>query len=315
MKRIEWNNVTWYSKMIAVFVLFCVWMMGIYLGNQLLDTAASISVATAPLPPKTSGEPVIGQPCDLTKYVPNPAESEAKDTKGLQCQAYGASDILNTSTPPGIWVEPDYKDALGFAAENPPYGKKNPAYAGYITDYIKSTEFLTKKWATYKTEDGKLTFSYPANHWKIKSEKDASSSTDHYTITTEPLPDKADPSGYINPFYIEYFPLEKFSDSDEGKALLRENPQNEVAKPKNLESTEIFSINGKPALLTTRLSQGTYGNLGGAITTQRLFIINDDLYGISRPGYLKVTFYHTDSDHDYAADFVARAFLNSIRLR
>ena len=33
--KIQWNKVTWYSKLIAVILFFCVFILGIYIGTQI----------------------------------------------------------------------------------------------------------------------------------------------------------------------------------------------------------------------------------------------------------------------------------------
>lgn len=33
-KKIEWNEVTWYSKLLAVLLFFIVLMIGIYIGSE-----------------------------------------------------------------------------------------------------------------------------------------------------------------------------------------------------------------------------------------------------------------------------------------
>lgn len=34
LEKIQWNKVTWYSKLIAVFLFFVIWIWGIYLGSE-----------------------------------------------------------------------------------------------------------------------------------------------------------------------------------------------------------------------------------------------------------------------------------------
>lgn len=34
MKKIEWNKVTWYSKLLAVLLFFIVLLIGFYLGSE-----------------------------------------------------------------------------------------------------------------------------------------------------------------------------------------------------------------------------------------------------------------------------------------
>lgn len=157
MKKIEWNKVTWYSKLIAVFLFFVVLMVGIYIGSDMQELAqSSVSTNSRPAPKKLSTAHEIRNTI-FPLLIHNPTTSIEFDNVRYQC---GRLQIIpqQAKGPDG---KPDtqfrYAENILFAPDN--YYLPKPEPTAIFTSYTFNKN-CEKIYAIVQTKTNKEIYEY-----------------------------------------------------------------------------------------------------------------------------------------------------------
>ncbi len=289
MQKIYWNKVTWYSKLLALFLFFCVWLLGVYIGSEFKKFTNYKTPLLAKDTAKQSTDIAVGKPCDIHMFPPYVADSPITNTHGLQCIAYGDSfpgpkeqgDLWNRNA---IWMQPNSLPTLNFygRAFGSEASKKHQAYE-------QSLDFLVKNWVTYRTSDKKLNFKYPSDQWQVISDTDHSfneSNQPVITLSIEPTLTTENHEAEFTPFVVEYFPNQKFEAGPNGPSSILNNfPEGTTALNDQLQFFEQFEINNNQIYAFTQLPVIDLGD-------EDIFTI---FYIVGQNGYARFT-YNRDSN-------------------
>lgn len=156
MKKIEWNKVTWYSKLIAVFLFFVVLMVGIYIGSDMQELAqSSIPTGSRSDAPKKLSTTHDIQDTIFPLLIHNPTTSIEFDNARYQC---GNRQIIpqQAKGPDG---KPDtrYAESILFAPDN--YYLPKPEPTAIFTSYTFSKN-CEKIYAIVQTKTAKDVYEY-----------------------------------------------------------------------------------------------------------------------------------------------------------
>lgn len=285
MKKIEWNKVTWYSKLIAVFLFFVVLMTGIYIGSE-LQRIPVYEVQPTYITHSDNAAIAIGKPCFLTGS--ELTDKSITDTKGLQCFAYGEGGLHRQA----IWIKPNQLPSLSYHGT----GFDDDMWPTAHKAHEQELAFLSRNWKTYTSPDKKLSFKYPATEWNITTEPGnlADLAADQpFTISVN---SNLREDGVI-PFQIEYFPHKKFDSGDKPESLvLNDFPGGSNTLNDKLQFMESFTYHGMPLYAISSLP---VIDLGG-------YPLSTTFYMTAKNSYLKFT---------YTRDENLEAFIRSINLQ
>lgn len=293
MKKIQWNKITWYSKLLAIFLFFCVWLLGIYIGNGFQKFTNFERPFLAKNTSQQTTDIAVGKPCDIHMFPPYVADSPITNTFGLRCVAYGDSfpgpkeqgELWNRNA---IWMQPNTLPTLNYygKAFGSEGSKKHQAYE-------QSLDFMVKNWTTYRTTDKNFSFKYPSDQWEVTSDNETNDSV--ITIAIKPTT-TANYEADFTPFEIEYYPNQKFERGPDGPSSILNNfPEGTTVLNNQLQFLESLEINNNLIYAITQLPVLDLGN-------EDLFTT---FYSVGEKGYAKFT-YNRDSNFE--------AFIRNIHL-
>jgi uncharacterized protein YecT (DUF1311 family) len=108
-EKIQWNAVTWYSKLAAIIVLFALLpMLTFYIGNQYAQTKNIFTAGAESIVPVEEGTPVSSDGVDVSCW--NTAQSQYELNMCASDVAHAYTDKLTEAYKTLFSISSDFKD-------------------------------------------------------------------------------------------------------------------------------------------------------------------------------------------------------------